>query len=391
MTHSDPPRVAVLGAGPVGLEAALYARRLDFPVNLYERGRPGEYLHRWGHVRMFSPFGMNSTSLGRAAIRADWPGHLLPGDHDLHTGREYLAAYLEPLSRCAALRDGLHLGTQVVHVSRRGPPKGDGSAQAAQPFLLLVRGPGGADRVDLADVVLDCTGTFGRHRWLGDDGAPVPGETAAEPHISYWLEDVAGAARDRYAGKSVLVVGAGYSAATTVTALADLARSHPQTRTVWLARAADARPIRLVRDDPLNERRRLGVRANGLAMRGAGNVEFHADSAVTAVAFRGPDRGFAVTARVAGMPRAWDVDRVVANIGFTPDALADSEVREDGRPGPPPSGPAALKCPEPNFYILGSKSYGRNSDFLLGDGFAQVRAAFALITSKSGLDLHAKG
>ena len=387
MTHSASPLVAVLGAGPVGLEAALLAASLRLPYTVYERGRIGEHLRRWGHVRMFSPFGMNSTSLGKAALRADWPGHRLPGDHDLHTGREYLGAYLEPLSRCAALRDGLRLGVPVVHVSRRGPPPGDGSGAAVRPFLLLVRGPGGGQRVEPADVVLDCTGTFGSHRWLGG-GGPVPGEAAAEPHICYGLEDVAGAARDRYAGKSVLVVGAGYSAATTVCALADLAQSYPGTRTVWLARGAEAPPIRLIPGDPLPERHRLAVRANDLAAGGAGNFEFHADSAVTAVACHEPHGGFTVTARVAGVLRTWDVDRVVANIGFTPDALADSELPGDDGPGPPPSA-GAPTCPEPNLYVLGSKSYGRNSDFLLGDGYAQVRAAFARITSEPGLDLYA--
>ena len=71
MAKSDTPRIAVLGAGPIGLEAALYARSLKYPVAVYERGRVGEHIQRWGHVRLFSPFGMNSTSLGRAAIEAE--------------------------------------------------------------------------------------------------------------------------------------------------------------------------------------------------------------------------------------------------------------------------------------------------------------------------------
>ena len=68
MAKSDTPRIAVVGAGPIGLEAALYARSLKYPVAVYELGRVGEHIQRWGHVRLFSPFGMNSTSLGRAAI-----------------------------------------------------------------------------------------------------------------------------------------------------------------------------------------------------------------------------------------------------------------------------------------------------------------------------------
>ena len=55
---ATPPRVAILGAGPVGLEAALYAAALRLPFTVYERGRVGEHLRRWGHVRLFSPFGI---------------------------------------------------------------------------------------------------------------------------------------------------------------------------------------------------------------------------------------------------------------------------------------------------------------------------------------------
>ncbi len=413
MAKTELPRVAVLGAGPVGLEAALYARRLNFPVTVYERGRPGEHLRRWGHVRMFSPFGMNSTPLGRAALLADNPRHELPGDNDLHTGHAYVAAYLEPLAGGAALRDCLRLGTQVLFVGRRGLLKGDAPGQpdrrSAQPFLLLVRGPDGAERLESADVVLDCTGTYGQHRWAGDGGIPAPGESAAEPHVCYGLEDIAGAARDRYAGKSVLVVGAGYSAATTVCALADLAAAHPDTWTVWLARGPNTQPIRRVVSDPLKERDRLALRANNLATRGEGNVEFHANSAVEAVAYRGPDKGFTVAARVAGKPRSWDVDRVVANVGFTPDGLVYGELQVHecyASCGPMnlaaallkqpagdclkvgPLGAATLTNPEPNFFVLGAKSYGRNSDFLLRNGFEQVREAFTLVTGKPDLDLY---
>src|SRR5687768_17956298 len=94
MAKPDMPRIAVLGAGPVGLEAALYARSLGLPVTVYERGRVGEHWHRWGHVRLFSPFGMNTTPLGRAAVRDAAPRHEFPADADCVTGRQHVAAYL---------------------------------------------------------------------------------------------------------------------------------------------------------------------------------------------------------------------------------------------------------------------------------------------------------
>src|SRR5262245_40328132 len=92
-------RVAVLGAGPVGLEAALYARRLGLAVTVYERGRVAEHWQRFGHVRLFSPFGMNATPLGRATLLARWPRHDFPADSDCVSAREHFEVYLQPLAQ----------------------------------------------------------------------------------------------------------------------------------------------------------------------------------------------------------------------------------------------------------------------------------------------------
>jgi len=42
-------------------------------------------------------------------------------------------------------------------------------------------------------------------------------------------------------------------------------------------------------------------------------------------------------------------------------------------------GVAALANPEPDFFILGVKSYGRNSNFLLRVGYSQVDEVFATL------------
>jgi hypothetical protein len=409
MPRPERPRVAVLGAGPVGLEAALAARRLGLPVAVYERGRVGEHVRRWGHVRMFSQFGLNSTPLGLAALRAEQPGRDLPGPNDFLTGKEYADAYLEPLAQTAGLLDALHLETQVTHVGRAGHLKTDAPGdprRAAQPFKLLLREGKGRERVAEADVVLDCTGTYGQACWLGEGGIPAPGEQGLRDRIAFGPEDVLGQRRPHYAGKTVLVVGAGYSAATNVCDLAALAESAPETWVIWLARGPRTDPLVRLPNDPLKERDRLAVRANWLATRGDGNVEFHANSSVTALA--GAGDGFQVTARVAGEERTWNVERIIANVGFTPDRALSSELQVHecyATLGPMAlaaalakqgggdclavgsQGPAALKTPEPNFFILGQKSYGRNSHFLLRTGFEQVREAFGLVVGKPDLDL----
>jgi thioredoxin reductase len=404
VARSDTPRVAVLGAGPVGLEAALCARNLNLPVTVYERGQVGEHVQRWGHVRLFSPFGMNVTPQGRDAILAEQPRHTFPADGDCVTGREHLQSYLLPLAQTQKLRDCVKTGVAVLRVGRRGFLKedaGDPAARARQPFLLLVRDAKNNERIDEADVVLDCTGTYAQHRWLGEGGIPALGERAAQQNIAYGLEDILGEKRSHYAGKNVLVVGSGYSAATTVCALDDLAKKAPETWVFWLARAARTQPLKRVANDPLRERDRLAQRANNLATRTEGNVEFHPQCTVEAVDSQ--QGGFRVRTRLAGSARTFEVERVIANVGHRPDTdlfgelqvhlcyasegpmkLAAALAGQRGEDCLQQTNPGAdvLRNPEPNFFVLGSKSYGRNTHFLLRIGFEQVREAFGLITGK---------
>lgn len=402
MPKGTATRIAILGAGPIGLEAALQARELQFSVTVYERGRAAEYWRRWGHVRLFSPFGMNTTPLGRAAILADNPKHTFPAADACITGHEHVTQYLEPLGRCARLRECIRAETQVLYVGKRGLLKGD-SERAQAPFRLLIRKSKERETVEEADVVLDCTGTYGQHRWLGDGGIPCPGELAAEPHIAYGLEDILGERRAVYAGKTTIVIGGGYSAATTVSRLATLSENQPETWVVWLARGGSTQPIKRLANDPLRERDRLAVRANTLATRGEGNVEFHNRSVVESLDFAGPDKPIRVHARCNGQPRTWEAERLIANVGYTPDnnlyrelqvhecyaslgpmALAAALSKHAGADclQVPAHGPASLANPEPNFFILGAKSYGRNPHFLLRIGFEQVRDVFKAVGSR---------
>src|SRR5688572_28845188 len=117
MAIDTPAKLAILGAGPIGLEAALYARFLGYDVVVYDRG-VAESVRQWGHVRMFTPFGMNRTTLGLAAIQAHDESYRPPPDDALLTGHEWIERYLLPLSQTDLLSDHLRLGTSVSGVGK---------------------------------------------------------------------------------------------------------------------------------------------------------------------------------------------------------------------------------------------------------------------------------
>jgi thioredoxin reductase len=404
------PRLAILGAGPIGLEAGIYAKALGWPFTLYERGRIGEHMLRWGHVRLFSPFGMNSTQLGKQAIAKQKLGHDFPADDAAITGRDHVAAYLNPLGE--VLKDNLVAETQVLKISRQDLLKNDEPGDVKRtrsPFRLLVRDKQ-RERIETADVVLDCTGVYAQHRWAGAGGIPAPGELSAETQIAYHLEDILGDRKAHYANRTIMVVGGGFSAATTVCNLAEISRENQSTWVFWVTRTSQTTPLRRLANDPLKERDRLAARANSLATRTDDNVEYLPATVVEAIEYLGQDKGFKVTLRSPLKTRVVEVDRIIANVGFSPDtnlyrelqvrecfaslgsqkladAVAAGKLVDPLRMGG--LGAEALRNPEPNFYILGAKSLGRNANFLMRFGFEQIRDAFALMAANPNLDLYA--
>ncbi len=418
MAIDTPARIAVLGAGPIGLEAALYARYLGYDVDIYERGRVAESLRRWGHVRMFSPFVMNRSPLGLAALKAQDSGWEPPADEALLTGFEFAARYLDPLSRSDLLVDGLHEQTEVMAIGRDGPLKtelAEDPARADHDFRILLRRTEAGDHVHeryaSADVVIDTTGTYANPNWLGHGGLPALGEMAARTHVEYGVPDVLGAQRERYASRSILLVGAGYSAATNLVALAELATQARDTWVTWVTRGEtdekDPQPIRVIPGDSLVERGRMGRMANRLAADDANHVTFCSGTTVDALSWHPGLERFSV--RLLGRHGGeLEFDRIIANVGYRPDHGIDGELqlhasciaespraalaidqRDSQHEGAPRSASQMLVHPDPDFYILGSKSYGRDSRFLISDGLEQVRELFTILGDRADLDLYA--
>ncbi len=402
-------RLAILGAGPIGLEAALYARALGYEPVIYERGQAAENVRRWGFVRMFSPWKLNVSPLGLEAIRCAG-GCSLPLD-DCPTGCELRELYLNPIAR--SLGKAIETGMEVTAVSRTGLLKGDspgGRRRARAPFRILLRTAAGEEEA-AADILLDATGVYSNACWLGDGGIPALGETSLCDVIDYHLADILDADRAKFAGKTVLLVGAGFSAATSLGDLLRLARECPGTRVVWARRSAGPDPFPLHSPDPLPERARLAVEGNRAASDPPPWLRVLSGVTVKAVAREGV--GVRVDFRPVeggGLPESVRVDRILANVGYRPSIETFRELQVHqcyasdgpmtlaaallGRSGGDclahgGLGAETLKTPEPDFFILGHKSYGRRNDFLLRTGREQVRDVFRVIAGDSDLDLYA--
>jgi threonine dehydrogenase-like Zn-dependent dehydrogenase len=373
--------VAILGAGPVGLDAALACAAAGRTFTVYEAGDTvAAHVRAWGHVRLFTPWDLNVSHRMRALLHA-------PTGQDCPTGAELADRLLDPVAALPVLADRIRLRTRVVGVARTGLLKHEqigSGARAAAPFTLLLDGPDGEETAE-ADLVLDCTGTYAVPNTLGAGGIPARGERALARRITRTLPAVGDPGR--WAGRALLV-GAGKSAQTAARDLAAL----PGTRVEWVVRSA-APDWGAVPDDTLPGRRQLVEISRAFAGGGHGNVTVHTGAQVQALVSDGGR--VHVTLATADGPREVVCDHVVSLTGYVGDAslyrqLQVHECYATAAPmnlsatllgsaggdclAQPAVGVDALRNPEPHFFILGAKSYGRLNTFLLRTGYEQVDA-----------------
>lgn len=227
------------------------------------------------------------------------------------------------------------------------------------------------------------------------------GERRLESRIRRTLPDLV-AEDAEWAGRTVLVVGAGHSAQTAAGDLADLARREPTTTVVWAVRSPDP-SWGAVADDPLPGRAAVVARTRALTEGDEPGVRLETGVAIEALAER--DGRVAVTLR-NGSTTEVVVDRVLSLTGAVGDSsiYRQLQVHECYATGAPINLSAALlgaeagdclqqvshgvdvlRNPEPNFFILGSKSYGRVSQFLMRVGWEQVDDIVASLAASGTL------
>ena len=399
MTDRNPaPRqVAIIGAGPVGLEAALAATEAGLPFTLYEAGdRAGHNVLSWGHVTLFTGWDLNVSPRMRRWLEA--AGHEVPSGDDSPNGRALVARVLQPIAELPAIATRLRLGTRVLSVAREGLLKHEEIAsaeRAARPFRLLIRASDGRERIESADMVVDCTGTWEVPNALGEGGIPAPGEAACADRVVRHIPDIR-RDPDEWAGRRILVVGGGHSAQTVARSLAVLARDNPATRVTWALRHPEP-SLETIDDDPLPARSRLTRAARELATGDAPGLEALAGVSVHALERNG-DGVHVCLKRRDGSTSTRVVDRIVAMCGYVGDhtLYRQLQVHECYATAAPMKlsaallagsasgdcmdqksfGARALDNPEPGFLILGCKSYGRNTTFLMRVGWAQVDEVF---------------
>jgi hypothetical protein len=262
------------------------------------------------------------------------------------------------------------------------------------PFEVRFESAAGEQAL-LARAVIDASGTYGRPNPLGASGVAAIGEAECRAHVYYGIPDALGVHRARYARRSMLVVGSGHSAFNVLLDLGELAAAAPGTSITWAIRRAELGALYGGGEaDALPARGELGARLRALVERG--RVRLVSGFGVAGLRRSGAGVVVVNAEQVALGP----FDEIVAVTGFRPDfsMLAelrldlDSAVESPRALAPlidpnvhscgtvPPHGVEELRHPEPGFYMVGMKSYGRAPTFLMLTGYEQVRSVVAALT-----------
>ncbi|MGH7596732.1 MAG: NAD(P)-binding domain-containing protein [bacterium] len=395
LTTTNKKRAVVIGAGPMGFEIALRALDRGFEVTLLEAGHIGENIRQWQHVRFFSPFGMNISLRVRQALS----GNQLPADDAILTGGEFIETVLQPLSRLPELQEKIHCGHRVVSIARAGLGKmglPNHPLRTERPFRILTEDVEGCERIFEADLVFDASGVYGQPNWAGASGMPAPGERHLGKRLIRHLHDFDGSEFQRYAGKKILLIGHGHSAAHAAIALNNIIKREPSTQVIWAVRTDRTKPILEAPDDPLSEREKVVQTANEIACNSPKNTRILRRTTLEALVEA--HNSLKVKLKIGRNFDEVEVEEIIALTGYRPnlemlrelsaefsgvsegvaglyraltnitDCLAKIEIN-----------PRDLQTGEPNFFSVGIKSYGRNPGFLLKSGVEQLEAIFSML------------
>ncbi len=400
-----PATVAVIGGGPVGVEAALYARFLGYFVMLFDARRVGSRLVRWGEQTMQVPFGAATSSLGLAAIEAQGESSDLPDVDSIVSYREYIDKYVTPVAKSDLLEDCVHINSPVVSVSRAHYRKNRPDSiedRAEDEFRLLLQGKVRGEFTQLADIVLDCSGCGRTPAGIGPGGGMAIGQQQFQDQFQIGPRDLKVKDRDQFVGKHTVMFGAGPIAAHNAVQFIALAQENASTKLTWVI-PKDAEHSEWLKsvaevnaDLAIEASRILTGDCTGVVHVDAWGAESLAYDATA---------GWKINLLVGEEDTAdLDADIVLATELTDPWSFSDGLAIElcpqrrltiaaskwlTSQTGPELEiAPESFITSEPHYYVLGRKSIGADPRFTLANARQQIQQVFALIGGRADLNVY---
>ncbi|OCS84641.1 NAD(P)-binding domain-containing protein [Caryophanon tenue] len=377
--------VAIIGAGPIGLAAAAHLQQRNIPFFIVEKGDVADNIRSWQHVTLFSPWQYNIDHVANQLLTAT--GWQTPIQTNIPTGAQLIDAYLQPLA--ALFEKQIFTHHEVIGISKEQTDRMKSQNRAQQAFQLVVETKVGIKTMK-ARAIIDATGTWGHPSPAASNGLWLRGEQQAAPFMTYTIPT--DEQLQLYASKHVAVIGSGHSAIQSLLQLVALKEHYPQTTITWIVRKARIEDAYGGgSNDELAARGELGLRIAYFVENGT----IHVKTAFTIEQVRATSQRLTLKSQTETLA----VDYAIVNTGSRPNFDFHRELRYEADaiteavPALAPlidpnehscgtvaaHGERELRQVEPNFYIVGAKSYGRAPTFLMATGYEQVRSVTAYL------------
>lgn len=408
----SPATIAILGGGPIGIEAAIYARFLGYFVTILEARRVAHRMLDWHDRPLALPAGAITTSLGHAAIGAQNPEYRRIDPDRVLTGKQYAEEYLLPLAKTDLLFDDIHFLSPVIDIARLRTTRDENCGwqeRCNDEFRILVQGRHRGPWIARADCILDCRGDAIVANGMGPGGGKAIGESDCEADFYAHAPDDRKFERKKLQGARLALVGQSTEACHAAEAwlrhfptssdgslvwivrprgdhesetfrntLAAIERSAPDHVVVLQALGVDAIQrtdaggfrLRLLKDDDSTVdldadlvMRRTGHHWQSIAQQ----LHVHAPSAMRAVGLQ--SEAFPEGAQPGSSAEADD------------EARTELALPDDADP--------SYVTAEPGYYVLSAGSLESGAGAGIPAALKSIREVFAMLGGRADLDLYA--
>lgn len=409
MAVDTPATIGIIGAGPIGLEAALYGRYLGYDVIVFEERKledivcEAEGRVTWEYAKdLVSP-------LGVMAIQTQDESWQPPGPSECWTVAEWWAKYLRPLAESDLVVDSIRFDSHVATIARsdwrkheQPTPEECEDGRGGWDFVIESNG----DR-PAVDAVIDASG-LAFQLGVANGGLTVRGEFhAATAQLLTQVSTLGTKAIELHpsANKRTLVAGDAIEAVESLLTLLHIKSKFPATEIVWTtphdrerATSGPIDPQRFGGGRPLLEE--AIAKVNQAALEGK-LIDWRPGAPIDRIDQVGDETGRpSWKVAIAGDdPEELTVDALHTHGHRFSDWSLERELQFwacpvwESLPSLSPYVQSHLAAMpqriEPNFYVAGEKSYGRLETFRFVDGLAQIRDIFADLADRATLDLYA--
>ncbi|HUP82537.1 MAG TPA: hypothetical protein VM260_28545 [Pirellula sp.] len=372
-----PATIAIIGAGPVGIEAAIYARFLGYFVSIFEQRRVAHRMLDWHNRPLDVTVQDCTSSLGHAALAAQNPEYVRKNPDERFTGKTYAEEYLLPLAKTDLLFDDIHFLSPVADVSRYRTLVSDKiecQERCKDEFRILVEGRHRGPWVSRTDVVIDCRGLTQKSSGMGPGGGLAIGEALnRETFLLHTPLDRKFDAKS-VLGKHVCLIGQSVRAGQFASEYLEQFGEEGSNRLTWL-----------VRPDRRHDSRTVEIALRDIGRRHASNINVIESLGVEHIQRNDLGQYLLKFLRDDDSTVEMQCDAVVSLNGGRPIPLSTELLCEKPRNNRICS---SFVTNEPGYYVLRGGDVEAGAGVGLKDAFCSIRELFAMLAGRQDLDLY---